>query len=50
VVTTTRGAEAIDLICRMSFDVVITDLRIDEINGLKILSEVKETSPATESS
>ena len=40
VVSTTRGAAAIDFVRRRSFDVVITDLRIDEIDGLRILSAV----------
>jgi DNA-binding NtrC family response regulator len=48
VVTTTRGAEAVDLIYRQSFDVVITDLRIDEIDGLKILAAVRDCSESTE--
>jgi DNA-binding NtrC family response regulator len=48
VVTTTRGAEALDLLYRRNIDVVVTDLRIDEIDGLHILSSAKDASASTE--
>jgi len=39
VTTTTKPAEALALIARHSFDIVITDLSMPEISGMKILEE-----------
>src|SRR5207249_3514277 len=42
-----KGAAAIDLLRRQTFDVVLTDLRLDDLDGLAILAEVRRTSPET---
>ena len=43
-----KGKEAIDLITNNQFDIVLTDLMIDEISGLDVLSEAKKRTPETE--
>jgi DNA-binding NtrC family response regulator len=48
VVTAETGRKALDLIGANEFDVVLTDLRIDEIDGMEILRECKEIHPLTE--
>ena len=42
VTTTTRPAEALDLINKHSFDIVITDLSMPEISGMEILHRALE--------
>ncbi len=42
------GAEALRLITTNQFQAVVTDLRLDETDGLQILAAVKERSPETE--
>ncbi|MFQ5512563.1 MAG: sigma-54-dependent transcriptional regulator [Candidatus Krumholzibacteriia bacterium] len=44
----TRPAEALERIAEHPPDIVITDLRMDEIDGITLLKKVKETSPATD--
>ena len=39
VTTTTKPAEALDFITKRSFDIVITDLSMPDISGMKILEE-----------
>lgn len=39
VTTTTKPAEALDLIAKGSFDIVITDLSMPEISGMRVLEE-----------
>lgn len=46
--STTRGEKAIELVKTESFDIVLTDLVIDQVSGLDILAEVRERSPETE--
>jgi two-component system, sensor histidine kinase and response regulator len=41
------GTEAIELIRRHVFDLVLTDLRLDDMDGITILSEIKRHSPET---
>jgi DNA-binding NtrC family response regulator len=47
VVTAADGREALDNIQERSFDVVITDLRMPGLDGLKLLDEIKKRSPET---
>ncbi len=47
--TTTSGRRALERLRRQRFDVVLTDLRLDDLDGLAILSEVRKTSPETAS-
>ncbi|MEE9258103.1 MAG: response regulator [Nitrospinaceae bacterium] len=45
-VTTARtGAESVELLKKTDFDVVITDLLLEGLEGLDILREVKKTNP-----
>src|SRR5207248_2035382 len=37
-----KGSEALGLIRRESFDLVLTDLRLDDLDGLTILAELRE--------
>ena len=46
--TASGGAEAIDLVREHSFDVVLTDLIMPRIDGLKVIEGVKELSPETQ--
>jgi signal transduction histidine kinase len=47
VTAVTSGAEAMKLLNQMQFDVVLTDLRLNDIDGVEILKEVQRTSPET---
>ncbi len=47
VATAQKGAVAIDLLRRQTFDLVLTDLRLDDADGLSILAETRRTSPDT---
>ncbi len=40
-----RGAEALEMIRRSSFDVVIADIRLPDVSGLEILELAKEINP-----
>ncbi len=42
-----RGAKAIAAISRRNFDVVLTDLKMPEVDGLAVLAEVRKRSPNT---
>ena len=42
------GEEALDLLYRKPFDLVVTDLRLTGINGLEVLRRTKELFPDTE--
>ncbi len=39
------GREALDLICRQQYDVVVTDFMMPGMNGLELAKKVKEISP-----
>lgn len=47
VFTADSGQKAIAMIKEMSFDMVITDMRIGDITGIEVLRKVKELSPQT---
>jgi len=42
------GGEALRRIANNQYHAVVTDLRLDEVDGLKVLAAVKEKSPETE--
>ena len=42
------GRDALARIDAKSFDVVVTDVRMDDVDGLQILERVKERSPRTQ--
>ncbi|MFH1153843.1 MAG: endopeptidase La [Pseudomonadota bacterium] len=42
------GVEALTMLENARFDVVITDLKMDKIDGLMLLDHIKKTSPGTE--
>lgn len=43
----TGGAEAVDRGCRTRFDVVLTDIRMGEVDGFAVLQDFKQHSPDT---
>jgi DNA-binding NtrC family response regulator len=43
----TRGQEALDLVRREPFDVVLTDLRMEPVDGMAVIAGVKAESPET---
>jgi two-component system, NtrC family, response regulator HydG len=43
----TDGAQALDLVGRETFDLVLTDLRMEPVDGMAVIAGVKEKSPAT---
>lgn len=43
-----RSADALDRVRRRDFDIVITDLKMEGVDGMQFLTEVKERSPHTE--
>ncbi len=47
VVAVNNGLEAIELIKKRSFDIVLTDIKMPEINGVQLLKEIKKLSPQT---
>jgi len=47
VISATDGEDAIELIHKEIFDLVITDLRMPKIDGLEVLKAVKSASPET---
>ncbi|OPX41312.1 MAG: response regulator [Desulfobacteraceae bacterium 4484_190.3] len=46
--TFTRSAEASDRVKQKDFDIVITDLKMEGIDGMQFLTQVKDRSPSTE--
>ncbi|MDQ7784914.1 MAG: sigma-54 dependent transcriptional regulator [Desulfomonilaceae bacterium] len=48
VVTAHTGPEALELIRNNDFDVVLTDLRMEKVDGMTILREAKEKNDVTE--
>ncbi len=48
VTTTTQGQEALDLLKQQHFDLVLSDLRIDQIDGIEILRQAKQKNPDIE--
>ncbi|MGD8923358.1 MAG: response regulator, partial [Syntrophobacterales bacterium] len=47
VATAAGGGEAIDILEKSPFDLVITDIRMKEIDGLEVLKRCKELHPST---
>jgi signal transduction histidine kinase len=47
VTAVTTGAEALRLLNEKQFDVVLTDLRLGDLDGIDVLKEVQKTSPDT---
>src|ERR671930_2431467 len=45
VVSATTGAEALRLLNERQFDVVLTDLRLGDMDGVEVLREVQRTAP-----
>ena len=45
VVAVTTGAEAIRILGERQFDVVLTDLRLTDVDGVEVLKEVQRTAP-----
>ena len=43
-----NGTEALDLLAKQPFDLVLTDLRMEKVDGMQVLAEVKRLSPSTE--
>ena len=43
-----RSAEAFNRIQETTFDIVITDLKMEGLDGMQFLAQVKERSPKTE--
>ncbi len=48
VYTAGSGEKALVLIAKMNFDVVITDLKMGEVDGLEVLEKTKKANPSTE--
>jgi len=46
--TAASGEEGLELLNNESFDLVLSDLRMPGIDGVKLLKKIKETSPETE--
>ncbi len=46
--TFTRSADALARVKERSFDIVVTDLKMEGVDGMQFLTEVKEKYPATE--
>ena len=46
--TFTSSAEAMERVKNKEFDIIITDLKMEGVDGMTFLSAVKERSPATE--
>ena len=42
-----NGEEALERIKDRAFDIVLTDIKMDRMDGLELLKETKEVSPAT---
>ncbi len=42
------GQEALDKLVRITFDIVITDLRLGDIDGIEVLAHIRKHSPSTE--
>lgn len=47
VTTASNGEKAIELLKKTNFDLVITDLVMDKIDGIQVLKEAKEINPET---
>lgn len=43
----TNGASALEVLDQKSFDIVITDLKMEGVDGMAVLGRVRELNPAT---
>lgn len=43
----TNGASALEVLGQKSFDIVITDLKMEGVDGMAVLGRVRELNPAT---
>lgn len=48
VMTASSGVEALNFLAKSTFDVVVTDLKMDTVDGLAVLDNVKQRMPETE--
>ena len=48
VVATGSGIRALDLLKNRSFDLVITDLKMEKVDGMEVLKQTKKLQPDTE--
>ncbi len=48
VLTAASGLEALNLLEEESFDVILTDLKMEKVDGMGVLERAKEKNPATE--
>jgi DNA-binding NtrC family response regulator len=46
--TAADGREALEMLARQDFHLVLTDLRMERVDGMQVLEEVKRVSPLTE--
>lgn len=47
VTSASNGKEAVDIIGQQTFDIVITDLKMPQLDGIEVLKIVKESAPET---
>jgi len=47
VASASNGKEAVDCIVQKTFDIVITDLKMPQLDGIDVLKTVKESAPET---
>jgi len=48
VIATDGGAKALDLLRRRDFDLVLTDLKMEKVDGMQVLEKTRELHPYTE--
>jgi len=48
IVTASSGVEAFEKLSRAEFDVVLTDFRMEKVDGMEVLAGIKSRSPHTE--
>ncbi|UCD89803.1 MAG: sigma-54-dependent Fis family transcriptional regulator [Desulfobacterales bacterium] len=48
VISANKGSKAIDLLHSKNFDLVITDLKMEKVDGMQVLHKTKELQPYTE--
>jgi len=48
VITADSGAKALDLLRRRDFDLVLTDLKMEKVDGMQVLEKARELQPYTE--
>ncbi len=48
VIAADNGAKALDLLRRRNFDLVLTDLKMEKVDGMQVLEKTRELQPYTE--